>query len=342
MNGIINWNSTEMTAEYKEAMKTHQRILANGEICAQSLLEICKDLKKMRDEKLYEEFGYATFDEYSEKAVGIKTRQAYTYISTYERLGGTVLQSNASLGITKLDLIAQINPIERNEKLEGGEFAEMSVAEIKELVKKCSEQGEQISMLTEKLSDNKDDEDTDIENELAKALDEIECLKEYIKENEKTNGISQDNAADTADLLADEKEKIRKELDAEYARAQKEQICLAVEKERQKIEKERQKEIEAAKKTAVNEAIKAANEKISLLEQSEAQAKQHTAKLQQELALSDSKSAEAKVYINSLQEDFNKLFEIIAEMPDEQANRFKGACSKLLHAMRHKCEGDDI
>lgn len=342
MNGIINLNSTEMTAEYKEAIKTHQRILANGEICAQSLLEICKDLKKMRDEKLYEEFGYATFDEYSEKAVGIKTRQAYTYISTYERLGSTVLQSNASLGITKLDLIAQINPIERSEKLEGGEFSEMSVAEIKELVKKCNEQGKQISMLTEQLSDKADEEDNDIEKELVKALDEIEDLKEYIKENEKTSGLLQDNKSDSADLLADEKEKIRKELDAEYARAQKEQIRLAIEKEKQKIEKERKKEIESAKKTAADEAVKAANEKISLLEQSEAQAKQHTAKLQKELALSDSKSAEAKVYINSLQEDFNKLFEIIAEMPDEQSNKFKGACLKLLHAMQQRCEGDDV
>ena len=83
---IITTTTNEVSETYKTAVQTHQRILANGEICAQSLLEICKDLKKMRDEKLYEEFGYAAFDEYTEKAVGIKPRQAYTYISTYERL----------------------------------------------------------------------------------------------------------------------------------------------------------------------------------------------------------------------------------------------------------------
>ena len=49
---IVHITSTEMTETYKTAMQTHQRILANGEICAQSLLEICKDLKTMRDDKL--------------------------------------------------------------------------------------------------------------------------------------------------------------------------------------------------------------------------------------------------------------------------------------------------
>lgn len=133
---IINQTSNEVSEIYREAVQTHQRILANGEICAQSLLEICKDLKKMRDQKLYEEFGYSSFEEYTEKAVSIKPRQAYTYISTYERLGSTVLQSNANLGITKLDLIAQMNPVERTEKLAENAFDGMSVSEIKALVQK--------------------------------------------------------------------------------------------------------------------------------------------------------------------------------------------------------------
>lgn len=43
---IINQTSNEVSEIYREAVQTHQRILANGEICAQSLLEICKDLKR--------------------------------------------------------------------------------------------------------------------------------------------------------------------------------------------------------------------------------------------------------------------------------------------------------
>lgn len=45
MENII-LQSGEVSPEYSEAVRTHQRIMANGEICAQSLCEICKDLKK--------------------------------------------------------------------------------------------------------------------------------------------------------------------------------------------------------------------------------------------------------------------------------------------------------
>ena len=162
MDNII-LQSGEVSPEYSEAVRTHQRIMANGEICAQSLCEICQDLKKMRDEKLYAEFGYESFDEYCEKMAGIKARMAYNYISTIERLGTSVLQSNARLGITKLELIAGMNPVERAEKFENGEFDGMSVAEIRELVKKSKDQGEQISLLETQIAELKsaaDDADT--------------------------------------------------------------------------------------------------------------------------------------------------------------------------------------
>lgn len=181
---IINQTSNEVSEIYREAVQTHQRILANGEICAQSLLEICKDLKKMRDQKLYEEFGYSSFEEYTEKAVSIKPRQAYTYISTYERLGSTVLQSNANLGITKLDLIAQMNPVERTEKLAENAFDGMSVSEIKALVQKSKNQGEQISLLQTALEEakaqNKGAEEPDEEKEKLRA--QIAALKKEITE----------------------------------------------------------------------------------------------------------------------------------------------------------------
>ena len=135
MSDIINIEAKDVTEVYEDALQTHQRIMANSEICARSLLEVCKDLKKMRDEKLYEQFGYETFDNYCENMAGIKSRMAYNYISTYERLGATVLQSNANLGITKLELIAGMNPVERAEGLHNGTFENMSVSEIKELVK---------------------------------------------------------------------------------------------------------------------------------------------------------------------------------------------------------------
>lgn len=330
MKEIINLNNTEITAEYQEAMRTHQRILANGEICAASLLEICKDLKKMRDEKLYEEFGYSSFEEYSEKAVNIKSRQAYTYISTYERLGSSVLQSNASIGITKLELLAGINPIERTELLDSGKIEGMSVAEVKELVKKCNDQGEQINMLSQEnqklKSDIEDTADEDIEAELSGALEEIENLKNALAEKEKSN-------SDTAEIPESVLNKIKEDAAAEA----KNNISAEIEKAVSKAKAEKEAEIKKAVKAAEKEAAEKLKEKMRNLEQSKTISDEHAAELEKKLQLSDGKSATATVYISAIQDDFNKLFGVISSMGEEQQMKFKSACQKLLNGMLKMC-----
>ena len=120
----------ELTLRDK-AVNTHARIMTNGQVLQNTLLEICKDLKSMRDERLYKELGYETFEEYAEKAVGLKQRQAYSYISTYEKLGPKYLEENSSLGITKLELISQIDSYEREEFIAEENVESMSVRSLK-------------------------------------------------------------------------------------------------------------------------------------------------------------------------------------------------------------------
>ena len=320
---IVHITSTEMTETYKAAMQTHQRILANGEICAQSLLEICKDLKTMRDDKLYEEFGYASFDEYTENAVGIKPRQAYTYISTYERLGSSVLQSNASLGITKLDLIAQINPVERMEMLSEGTFDGMSVSEIREIVKKAKDQGEQISLLQEQLEEAKTEaaetEEHDAEkDEMRSRIAELEKkLTESRVEHEAALEQAKREAAESA-AQKDPDEAVKARIDAAVKAAKRE-----AKKEKDAAVKEEQ-EKQAEKIKALEAALEGAN------------AEQH--RLAKQLELSDTVSAKAMVYITALQDNFHALFGLIAEMPEEQQNKFKGAVLKLTAAMQKQAE----
>ena len=328
---IITTTTNEVSETYRTAVQTHQRILANGEICAQSLLEICKDLKKMRDEKLYEEFGYAAFDEYTEKAVGIKPRQAYTYISTYERLGATVLQSNASLGITKLDLIAQINPVERTQMLAENTFDGMSVSEVKALVQKAKDQGEQISLLQEELAEVKaQSEPQDTEPEYDAEKDEmrerITALEKQLTDRDAEHKAALEKAKREA------AEQAKKETGAD-AQTQK-RIDEAVKK---------------AKKEALKEALKEAQEKVRAeaekkdskikdLEAALSAAGAEHEKLEKQLSLADGTSAKAMVYIQSIQDNFNALFAVMEEMPDEQRNKFTGACMKLLNAMRAQVE----
>lgn len=322
---IVHITSTEMTETYKTAMQTHQRILANGEICAQSLLEICKDLKTMRDDKLYEEFGYASFDEYTENAVGIKPRQAYTYISTYERLGSSVLQSNASLGITKLDLIAQINPVERTEMLAEGTFDGMSVSEIRELVKKAKDQGEQISLLQEQLEAAKGKADSTAEEPDT----EKDELRERVETLEKR--LEQDRRAHEAALEQAKREAAESAAQKDPSEAEKARLEAVVKAAKREAKKEKEAAV-AAEQEKQAEKIKALEAALE-----GANAEQH--RLEKQLELSDTASAKAMVYIKALQDNFNALFALLAEMPEEQQNKFKGAVRKLTAVMQKQAEG---
>ncbi len=321
MNEIININ-TAMSETQAEAVKLHQSIMLNAEMAANSMVAMCRDLKTMRDRKLYEELGCSEFGEYTEKLVGIKARQAYTYISTYEKLGDTVLQSNATLGITKLSLIAQMNAEDRQELLESGEAEEKSVAEIKRLLEEYKNQGEQISMLNETIDKLQEEVNT-----LSMPADEPsddekkEAYIERIQELEEELAAEKAKKAEPAPAV--DKKKLKKEIE-------------------DKLAAEHNKKLEAERKKAHEEGAKEAEEKakeqIELLKNQIEASQRHSEQLQKELELSDSASAEAMVYINSIQQDFNSLISIISQMPEEQGDKFRGAVIKLCAKIKESCE----
>lgn len=142
---------TTVTPEaYAEAVALHANVMTAREQVANSLYNFAKSLKEMKDGEAWRLLNYDSFDSYIEKEVKIAKRQIYNYISTYETLGATVLQSNAQLGITKLALIASsVSDTERPAFLEENDLAGMSVSEIKELISKSKEQCEQVSLLNQ-------------------------------------------------------------------------------------------------------------------------------------------------------------------------------------------------
>ncbi len=316
MKELINIHG-EMSESQAEAVKLHQNIMLNAELAANSMVAMCRDLKIMRDRRLYEELGCAEFSEYTENLVGIKARQAYTYISTYEKLGDTVLQSNATLGITKLSLIAQMNAEDRAEVLENGQADGMTVAELKRLVEENKNQGEQISLLNA----------------------EIEELKK--KESEGADGSELEGEIEDLKKQLDEKHALVKKLENDLEESKKAEVpdTKALE---EKIESKILKKAEAEKKKAFSDGEKSAEnavkEKINALNSQIEAAQSRAQELEKQLALSDSASAEAKVYISSIQAEFNALMGVISSMPTEQAEKFKGAVKKLCGAITSRCE----
>lgn len=357
MSEIISVEAREVTT-YEEAFRTHQRIKANSDIAAAALFEVCKDLKHMRDEKLYAELGYETFEEYCEQMAGIKSRMAYNYISTYERLGPSVLQSNAHLGITKLELIAGMNPVERAEGFADGEFENMSVSEIKELIKKNREQGEQITLLTLQLENEKnevsaDNDETDKLKERIKELEEqlsenseydaeedelydkVKQLEEELRKKDSAHKIELEQLSETisAELREQLSEEIKAEMSAEQSSAEtSEEIQKQIEAAVAAAKKEAEKEEKAALKVKSDKQA----EKIKALEEAITAANTEKERLQKQLALSDTKSAKAMVYVQAIQDSFNSLFALIADMDSEQQDKFKNAVMKLTSAMQQK------
>lgn len=192
-------NNTEIALKPEQmAFLITERIKDNGKVAVNAVCEIGKDLRTMKIEELYKCIGYESFEDYAEQEFSLKRRQAYQYISVYENLGEAFVQSNAQLGITKLSLLTQVNAEDRTEIMEQNDLEGMTVNEVRELIDKTKQQGEQLAFFEQentKLKDSADEaEKLRAEKaELQKRIEELESrpvevavaepeIKEVVKE----------------------------------------------------------------------------------------------------------------------------------------------------------------
>lgn len=241
MNEIITAEAGESALPASaRAIQITERIRANGRTAVNAVCAIGEDLRTMKIDGLYTELGYEDFESYAEKEFDLKRRQAYQYISVYEKLGKEFVQSNAQLGITKLALLATANPEDRAEVMESGDVQGMTTKELEELLDNYKQQGEQLSLLQEK--------NTELEakvEELESAPKDVETVtKEIVKEVPDKK---------TAKKLKDaEKQLKQKDAELQNARAMKEKAeheKKALEKKILELEQAAQKPPENADKS---------------------------------------------------------------------------------------------
>ncbi|MDE6469744.1 MAG: hypothetical protein K2L19_01805, partial [Eubacterium sp.] len=233
------------TTSKEKAFLIHNRILANGQIISNALLDMCRDLKTMRDDNLFTELGYDTFEDYSEKACGIKQRQAYSYIAAYEKLGENYLENNAHLGITKLEFISQISSFERDEFLEENDVVDLSTRELKKQVEEFKSRTEQLTFDLE----NVNKENQELTRQIKDMQDSMEDtqLTDVVATVEPDSEIIQ-QAVDQA---------VKQEREANAEKIEKLQNQLKNEKDKNKILSDsKDKEIKEAKKQATEKANK--------------------------------------------------------------------------------------
>ena len=97
-NQVITQNQEIIITEnYSRAISLHRKICANAQAAQESLFEVCKGLKEMRDGKLYKELGYQNFEDYTQTELGFSRRNAYSYIAIAENFSADFVNSSSQL-----------------------------------------------------------------------------------------------------------------------------------------------------------------------------------------------------------------------------------------------------
>ena len=328
------------------AMQVHENIMSSRASAEMSLMEMFKGLKKMRDDRLYRSLGYDDFGEYCEKMAKIKSRQAYNYIATYERLGEEFLQSNASLGITKLELISRLPGDVIEEITESGEAERMSTRDIKALVEENKKMTNQITLIEDQLR-----EMTAQSDELSRKNGELEEQTQGLRE---TNKELQDQLFNRPtevvekDVSDDERKKIVEQATASaeirFAERERELIKKKEEETAEKIEKAKKNlakkhEEEIAEKDGKITVLRCENENLAreLVEyKKEAMAaKKELDSIKKSAVPSEGagKSEAVKVYFETIKANFNSAVETVSEFDDSEREKYAGALRKLLGLM---------
>lgn len=338
---IADFNITEISADTMSALSTHQKIITAEQTAANAMLSLCENLKLMRDKHLYESLGFETFDTYTEQACGIKRRQAYNYISTYEKLGGTVLQSNASLGITKLQLLAEVCAVDREDFITENNLDGMSVSEIKKLVEKSKEQGEQISLLSDELEDNEKSKEILLsENEeLRRQVKELESRPvEVAVQSPSKEEIKRAAEKKTAELA--EKLKNLQEENAKIKSEQKAAVKKATEKAVKKAEKEYSDRLNEEKDRLRADIDARYKEKIEAAEQERKEALKKAEEMAGRLDKNaDAELVTATLYFGEIQRNTDKFTESVVKIagsdPDK-GEKLRGIAKSYFDSIAYK------
>lgn len=125
-------NSTVIVSEdYTRAVSLTRSIIANAQAAQQSLYEVCKGLKEMRDMKLYKELGYSNFADFCENETGIKISQAKKYVAIADRMTDETASQLAKVSTEKLYMLAMLDEPTRQEVTESIDVESVTVRELR-------------------------------------------------------------------------------------------------------------------------------------------------------------------------------------------------------------------
>lgn len=314
----------------------HFEIVQAAKAAVNSLLDLGRKLKRMRDSGRYKDLGFATFAEYTEAAVGIKQRQAYNYIQVVESLPARLIEENAAAGVTKLALLAKLNPEDR-EDLTGDALANITVAELKKLVEERDAMAQQLSIFQAEPEAVAEVEAVPIDADTIRKQAEEETRRKLEAEfaevrakleathaaaiNEATLKAEKAAAAEVRKAKADAKQKAREETEKQVAKAREEAAQEAAAQQ------------EAKDRAALEQA-----------KQAEAEARERAEAMAKQMEVSsDEDGVRFFLLFEQLQDKVEAMRELAATMREkgnaEQADKFMTALRGALAATMEDLEG---
>ena len=232
------------TERQDRAAQLTQRIMANGKIAASSMIEMGRDLKTVRDERLFTEMGYENFEEYCEKKIGIGKRHGYNFIQIYEKFGEEKLGQLQQLGITKLLEIAKLDDEDADDLMQNNDVNALSVRELSAKVDEYRNKFEQLTLQLEEEK-SKNAESSSLESQ-------VEELRKQLEAAHQANEDMESGA-----------------LNAEKAEISEEERNALIQQGRDEMCKKKDEDwsnaVELAKKTVTRETTKKFTEEINSL-----------------------------------------------------------------------------
>ena len=347
------------TEKQEKAYNLHTQIMANGTLIGQALYDLCRLLKQMRDEELFRELGYETFERYTEEMVGIKYRQAFNYIKAYEKLDKKAITSG--LGIKKLELLTTVPDLDRQSFIEENDLDGMTTAELQEKIKELYGIREQLTLeAAAAQADAEEERRKNAEKDSTLHAQYGADLKAKLEEAETARQAAEEELAslravsDNTDAPLDEAA-LRDQIIDEIGDQIRTDATAAA---RQEVEAEKKKAVEDAKREAKEAAEKAAEKRIKDAEakarkeameeaalqnaqeiaraeaEREAQAKRAD-ELEKKLGLASSAETTAfSLYFEQFGATFDKMMAQINSLrekgQEEDANKLLGALIKAV------------
>ena len=286
----------------------------------------------MKDSGLYKALGYESFGDYTERAVGIRQRQAYNYISVVESLPARLIEENAAAGVTKLALLSKLGPEDREEV--AGDLANITVKQLEQLIAEKKSLEEQLSIFQQEATAEPEpapEVDTEAVREQVRAELQAELQADHDKEIEAMQAATKSKAEAAAREAKEELRKAKEDLTKRVA----------------ELKEAHRKELDRAKAEAAAAAAKEQQDKaaaqVAAAEKAEEEAKQKAEAMAKQLALAnDEDGLRFSLLFEEMQEKANAMLELAGKIKDkgdpDRAEKYLSALGRGLEAIRQTIE----